>query len=62
MDKSRILEDSSVSDPDSIRLVDPDPDSESGPRSMRAKITHKNRKKLRNFMCCSAGCSLLRDA
>ncbi len=26
----------------------------------RAKITHKNRKKLRNFMFGSAGCSLLR--
>jgi hypothetical protein len=38
----------SVLDPDSIRLVDPDPESESGSR--RAKITHKNRKKLRNFI------------
>jgi hypothetical protein len=35
-------------DPDSIRSVDPDMDSESGSR--RAKITHKNRKKVRNFM------------
>ncbi len=26
----------------------------------RAKLTHKNRKKLRNFMFWSAGCSLLR--
>jgi hypothetical protein len=33
---------------DSIRAVDPD--SESGSGSRRAKITHKNRKRLRNFM------------
>jgi hypothetical protein len=41
----------------SIRPVDPytDPDSESGSR--RAKMTNKNRK---NFMFCSAGCTLLR--
>ncbi len=39
----------SVSDPDSIRSVDPDPDLDSG--SGRAKMTHKNRKKLGNFMC-----------
>jgi hypothetical protein len=38
---------SSVSDPDSIRSVDLYPDSESGSRW--AKITHKIRKKLRNF-------------
>ncbi len=31
-------------DPDSIRSVDPYPDSESGSRSRRAKITNKNRK------------------
>ncbi len=36
-----------------------DPDSESGSRSMRAKITHKSRK-IRNLMFCSARCSLLR--
>jgi hypothetical protein len=35
-------------DPDSIRLVDPD--SQSGSGSWRAKMTHKNRKKLINFM------------
>ncbi len=35
-------------DPDSIRSVDPDPNSGSGSR--RAKRTHKNRKKLANFM------------
>jgi hypothetical protein len=35
-------------DPDSIRSVDPDPYSESG--SKRAKMTHKSRQKLRNFM------------
>jgi hypothetical protein len=28
--------------------------------SSRAKVAHKNRKKLRNFMFRSAGCSLLR--
>jgi hypothetical protein len=37
---------SRVSDPDSIRSVDPDP--ESGPR--RAKMTHINMKKLRILM------------
>jgi hypothetical protein len=45
-------------DPDSIKSVDPDSKSGSGFR--RAKITHKNRKKLRNFMFLSARCSLLR--
>ena len=34
---------SRVSDPDSIRSVDPDPYSESGSRE--AKMTHKSRKK-----------------
>jgi hypothetical protein len=38
----------SVPDPDSIRSVVPDPDSESRSGSRRAKITHKNREKLRN--------------
>jgi hypothetical protein len=33
---------------------------ESRSESKRAKMTHKNRKKLRNFMFWSAGCSLLR--
>jgi hypothetical protein len=33
-------------DPDSIRSVDPDPDSKSGSR--RANMTHKKSKKLRN--------------
>jgi hypothetical protein len=37
-------------DPDSIRSVDPDPDS-------GQKMTHKDRKKLRNFMFLSGGCS-----
>jgi hypothetical protein len=39
-------------DPDSIRSVDPYlvPDSESESESRRAKITHKNRNKFRNFM------------
>jgi hypothetical protein len=42
----------SLLDPDSIRSVDPDPDpySESGSGSRRAKMTHKSKKKLRNFM------------
>jgi hypothetical protein len=35
-----------VSDPDSIRSKDPYPDSESGSVSRRAKMTHKNRKKI----------------
>jgi hypothetical protein len=37
-------------DPDSIGSVDPDSESGSGSGSRRAKITHKSRKKLRNFM------------
>jgi hypothetical protein len=38
-------------DPVLIRSVDldPDPDLESGSGSRRAKMTHKNRKKLENF-------------
>ncbi len=48
-------------DPYSIGSVDPNPYSESGSGSRRrAKMTHKSRKKLRNFMLWSAGCSLLR--
>jgi hypothetical protein len=39
----------SVSDPDSIRSVDPYPESEYGFGSRRAKIIHINRKKLRKF-------------
>ncbi len=39
-----------VSDPDSIRSVDLDPFSESRSGSRNAKMTHKSRKKLRNFM------------
>jgi hypothetical protein len=35
-------------DPESIRSVDPDLESGSGSR--RAKMTHKNIKKLKNFM------------
>jgi hypothetical protein len=38
--------------------MDPDPYSESGSRE--AKMTHKSRKKFRNFMFLSAECSLLR--
>jgi hypothetical protein len=37
-------------DPDSIGSVDPDPYTESGSGSSRAKITHKSRKKVKNFM------------
>ncbi len=37
-----------------------DPYSESGSWTRRVKMTHKSRKKLRNFMFWSAGCSLLR--
>ncbi len=44
-------------DPESIRSVDPDPDSESASGSRRAKMTHKNRKKFRNFIFWGAGCS-----
>jgi hypothetical protein len=39
-------EKSSVSDPVSIRLVDPYPDTESGSVPRRAKMAHKNIKKL----------------
>jgi hypothetical protein len=39
-----------VPDPDSIRSVDPDPFSESGSGFRSAKMTHKSRKKFRNFM------------
>jgi hypothetical protein len=38
--------------------VDPDPESGSGSR--RAKMTHKSRKKLKNFMFSSVGWPLLR--
>jgi hypothetical protein len=40
--------------------VNPDPYLESGSGSRRAKMIHKSRKKLRNFMFLSAGFSLLR--
>ncbi len=46
--------------PDSIGSVDPDPYSESGSGSRRAKMTHKSRNNLRNFKFSSDGCSLLR--
>ncbi len=46
----------SVSDPDSIRSVDPYPQSDPDPG--RPKIIHKNRKNI-NFMFLFAGCSLL---
>jgi hypothetical protein len=38
-----------VSDPDSIRPVDPDPHLESGSGSRRAKMTHKGRKIIKKF-------------
>jgi hypothetical protein len=43
-------------------LLDPDPDPHSncGSGSRGAKMTHKNRKRYRIFMFCSAGWSLLR--
>jgi hypothetical protein len=42
-----------VSDPDSIRSVDPDPYLESGSGSRRAKITRKSRKiKKYHFLKC----------
>jgi hypothetical protein len=50
----------SVADPDSMGSQAPDPDSQSGPGSRRAKMTHKKRKKLINFIFWSAACSLLR--
>jgi hypothetical protein len=40
-------------DPDSIRSVEPDPDSESGSR--RGKMTHKSRKKLRSSLWRAEG-------
>ncbi len=49
-----------ASDPDSSVDPYPDPNSEYGSGSRRAKITHKSRKKLRNFKFKSAGCSLLK--
>jgi hypothetical protein len=50
----------SVSDPDSIGSVEPDPDSdwESGSGSRGQKLPHKERKKCRNIMFLSAECSL----
>ncbi len=42
-------EKSSIADPDSIGSLDPDLDSQSGSRSRRVKITHKNRKNLNKF-------------
>jgi hypothetical protein len=46
-------------DPDSIGSVDPD--SESGSGSRRAKMTHKSRKKYKNFMFSSVKWPLLRS-
>ncbi len=47
-------------DPYSIGPVNPDPDSESGSGSRRAKMTHKSRKNLEKFMLWSVGWPLLR--
>jgi hypothetical protein len=44
-------------DTNSMGSLDPDPDSQSGSR--REKMTHKNRRKLINFIFLSDGCSLL---
>jgi hypothetical protein len=41
-------------------LLDPDPHSNCGSGSRRAKMTHNNRKKSRILMFLSTGCSLLR--
>ncbi len=53
-----------VLDADSMGPLDPDPDTQSGSGSRRAKMTHKNRKKLKNFifkcwMFSFEGCILL---
>jgi hypothetical protein len=40
-------------DPDSIGSVDPDPYSESGSGSRRAKMTHKSRKNLEISCICN---------
>ncbi len=45
--------------PDSIGSVDPDPYSESGSGSRRAKMTNKSRKKFKKFMFWSVGWPLL---
>jgi hypothetical protein len=39
-----------VSDPDSIRSMDPDPDPESGSERTKKMTTKIEEKKLRNFM------------
>jgi hypothetical protein len=41
-------------------LLDPDPHSNGESGSRRAKMTHKNRKKVRIFMFLKTGCFLLR--
>jgi hypothetical protein len=53
-----ILPFANVVNPDSMGSLDPDPNSRSVSR--RGKFSHKNRKKLINFIFWSAGCSLLR--
>jgi hypothetical protein len=47
-------------DPHKFELLDPDPHSNCGSGSRRAKMAHKNRKKSGIFMFLSSGCSLLR--
>ncbi len=47
-------------DPHLFELLDPDPHSNCGSGSRRAKMTHKKRKKSRIFMFLGTGCSLLR--
>jgi hypothetical protein len=41
-------------------MLDPDPHTNCGSGSRRAKMTQKNRKKDRIFIFLSAGCSLVR--
>jgi hypothetical protein len=47
-------------DPDSMGSLDPYPQSQSGSGSRRAIMTHKCRKKFKNFIFRSAQCYLLR--
>jgi hypothetical protein len=51
---------SRVSDPDSIRSVDPEPYSESGSGSRRAKMTHKSRTKIHHK--CSDFCTTINQS
>jgi hypothetical protein len=48
--KTRVVDPYSYPDLDSMGSLDPYPDSQSGSGSRRAKMTHKHRKKLINFI------------